>query len=183
MKPDTRPGARSQCFHSGTLWAESCCWLVSEGLHRNEKGQAAPVFLSFASSPGSPGFSCDSSWWGSSAPSSPHVAAPAPPRILHRDCGAASGPCPGNLHHRDLPSKCSHLLTSTWSASMASFNRVARNALQKSPNDVVLLSAVRSPINRSFKGGFKDAHPEDILMPVRRQIPTQQSTPLTVYRS
>lgn len=49
---------------------------------------------------------------------------------------------------------------------MAAFNRVARNVLQKSPNDVVLLSAVRSPINRSFKGGYKDAHPEDILMPV-----------------
>jgi acetyl-CoA acyltransferase 1 len=50
---------------------------------------------------------------------------------------------------------------------MAAFNKVARNVLQKSPNDVVLLSAVRSPINRSFKGGYKDAHPEDILMPVR----------------
>jgi len=51
---------------------------------------------------------------------------------------------------------------------MATFNKVARNVLQKSPNDVVLLSAVRSPINRSFKGGYKDAHPEDILMPVSR---------------
>jgi acetyl-CoA acyltransferase 1 len=50
---------------------------------------------------------------------------------------------------------------------MATFNKVARNVLQKSPNDVVLLSVVRSPINRSFKGGYKDAHPEDILMPVR----------------
>jgi len=49
---------------------------------------------------------------------------------------------------------------------MAAFNKIARNVLQKSPNDVVLLSAVRSPINRSFKGGYKDAHPEDILMPV-----------------
>lgn len=49
---------------------------------------------------------------------------------------------------------------------MAAFSRIARNALQKSPNDVVLLSAVRSPISRSFRGGFKDAHPEDILMPV-----------------
>jgi acetyl-CoA acyltransferase 1 len=49
---------------------------------------------------------------------------------------------------------------------MASFSKTARNVLQMSPNDVVLLSAVRSPINRSFKGGFKDAYPEDILMPV-----------------
>ena len=53
---------------------------------------------------------------------------------------------------------------------MAVFRRVAQNVLQKSPNDVVLLSAVRSPINRSFKGGFKDAHPEDILMPVSGKI-------------
>ncbi|KAF5017781.1 hypothetical protein F66182_10266 [Fusarium sp. NRRL 66182] len=36
----------------------------------------------------------------------------------------------------------------------------------KTPNDVVLLSAVRSPITRAFKGGFKDAWPEDILGPV-----------------
>lgn len=49
---------------------------------------------------------------------------------------------------------------------MAAFRGTARSVLQKSPNDVVLLSAVRSPINRSFKGGYKDAHPEDILMPV-----------------
>jgi acetyl-CoA acyltransferase 1 len=49
---------------------------------------------------------------------------------------------------------------------MAAFNRVARSVLHKSPNDVVLLSVVRSPINRSFKGGYKDVHPEDILMPV-----------------
>jgi acetyl-CoA acyltransferase 1 len=53
------------------------------------------------------------------------------------------------------------------SVKMAAFNKVARNVLQKSPNDVVLLSAVRSPISRSFKGGYKDCHPEDILMPVR----------------
>ncbi|KAF2467462.1 3-ketoacyl-CoA thiolase A [Lindgomyces ingoldianus] len=51
---------------------------------------------------------------------------------------------------------------------MATFNRVARNVLQKSPNDVVLLSTVRTPINRSFKGGYKDAWPEDILMPAMK---------------
>jgi acetyl-CoA acyltransferase 1 len=49
---------------------------------------------------------------------------------------------------------------------MASFSKAAQNVLQKGPNDVVLLSAVRSPINRSYKGRYKDAHPEDILMPV-----------------
>ncbi|KAJ5246052.1 Thiolase N-terminal domain-containing protein [Penicillium chermesinum] len=44
--------------------------------------------------------------------------------------------------------------------------RTAGGILSKSPNDVVVLSAVRSPITRAFKGGFKDAYPEDILMPV-----------------
>lgn len=41
-----------------------------------------------------------------------------------------------------------------------------RNALKKTPHDVVVLSAVRSPITRAFKGGFKDAYPEELLMPV-----------------
>jgi acetyl-CoA acyltransferase 1 len=44
--------------------------------------------------------------------------------------------------------------------------RTAGEILKKSPNDVVVLSAVRSPIARAFKGGFKDAYPEEILMPV-----------------
>ncbi|KXJ87822.1 Thiolase, N-terminal domain-domain-containing protein [Microdochium bolleyi] len=43
---------------------------------------------------------------------------------------------------------------------------LARNLLARSPNDIVILSAVRSPITRSFKGGFRDAWPEDILGPV-----------------
>lgn len=45
--------------------------------------------------------------------------------------------------------------------------RAAGEVLKKSPNDVVILSSVRSPIARAFKGGFKDSYPEDILMPVR----------------
>lgn len=48
--------------------------------------------------------------------------------------------------------------------------RKAGEILTKSPNDVVVLSAVRSPITRAYKGGFKDAYPEDILMPVS-QVP------------
>ncbi|KAJ1329860.1 acetyl-CoA acyltransferase 1 [Microdochium nivale] len=43
---------------------------------------------------------------------------------------------------------------------------LARALRSKAPNDIVILSAVRSPITRSFKGGFKDAWPEDILAPV-----------------
>ena len=45
--------------------------------------------------------------------------------------------------------------------------RAAGEVLKKSPNDVVILSSVRNPIARAFKGGFKDSYPEDILMPVR----------------
>ncbi|CAI7654947.1 unnamed protein product [Penicillium manginii] len=44
--------------------------------------------------------------------------------------------------------------------------RTAGEVLKKSPNDVVVLSAVRSPIARAFKGGFKDSYPEEILMQV-----------------
>ncbi|KAL2835304.1 Thiolase, N-terminal domain-containing protein [Aspergillus pseudoustus] len=41
-----------------------------------------------------------------------------------------------------------------------------RQALTKTPHDIVVLSAVRSPIARAFKGGFKDSYPEELLMPV-----------------
>ncbi|KAJ4986319.1 3-ketoacyl- thiolase b [Stagonosporopsis vannaccii] len=50
-----------------------------------------------------------------------------------------------------------------------SFRAVGRSVLQKLPSDVVILSAVRSPITRAFKGGFKNAWPEDILRPVMRE--------------
>lgn len=51
--------------------------------------------------------------------------------------------------------------------------KVGREVLRKTPHDVVVLSAVRSPITRAFKGGFKDLWPEEILMPVQYspQIP------------
>lgn len=49
---------------------------------------------------------------------------------------------------------------------MATLTRRLKALTTKSPNDVVILSAVRSPITRAFKGGFKDAWPEDILAPV-----------------
>ncbi|KAF5627044.1 acetyl acyltransferase [Fusarium sp. NRRL 52700] len=49
---------------------------------------------------------------------------------------------------------------------MANFTRHLKTLSTKLPNDIVILSAVRSPITRAFKGGFKDAWPEDILVPV-----------------
>ncbi|KNE59470.1 acetyl-CoA C-acetyltransferase [Allomyces macrogynus ATCC 38327] len=36
----------------------------------------------------------------------------------------------------------------------------------KSPNDVVIVSALRTPITRARKGGFKETHPEELLAAV-----------------
>ncbi|KAL1919672.1 uncharacterized protein VTP21DRAFT_1603 [Calcarisporiella thermophila] len=41
---------------------------------------------------------------------------------------------------------------------------------QKSPNDVVIVCALRSPIARAKKGGFKDTLPEEILAQVLKAI-------------
>ncbi|KAF4447935.1 acetyl-CoA acyltransferase [Fusarium austroafricanum] len=49
---------------------------------------------------------------------------------------------------------------------MAILGKRLQALMTKTSNDVVILSAVRSPITRGFKGGFKDAWPEDILAPV-----------------
>jgi len=38
-----------------------------------------------------------------------------------------------------------------------------KNILQKNPNDVVFLSALRTPTTRGFKGGLKDAHDHELL--------------------
>jgi acetyl-CoA acyltransferase 1 len=40
--------------------------------------------------------------------------------------------------------------------------------LAKSPSDVVLLSSLRTPITRSYKGHLKDAYPEELLSVVLR---------------
>ena len=52
------------------------------------------------------------------------------------------------------------------SSNVAALRTVARHISQKAANDVVILAAVRSPVTRAFKGGFRDAFPEDILEPV-----------------
>jgi len=58
---------------------------------------------------------------------------------------------------------------------MATLRTAARKITQKSPNDVVILAAARSPVTRAFKGGFKDAFPEDILGPVTFSYPSPQN--------
>ena len=39
----------------------------------------------------------------------------------------------------------------------------AKNILQKHPNDIVFLSALRTPVTRAKKGGFKDTHDHTLL--------------------
>jgi acetyl-CoA acyltransferase 1 len=41
-----------------------------------------------------------------------------------------------------------------------------KNILQKNPDDIVILSSLRTAITRANKGGFKDAYPEQLLAAV-----------------
>ena len=41
--------------------------------------------------------------------------------------------------------------------------RGLKNILQKQPNDIVFLSALRTPVTRAKKGGFKDAYDHELL--------------------
>ncbi|KAF2499955.1 thiolase [Lophium mytilinum] len=50
---------------------------------------------------------------------------------------------------------------------MASFiQKGAKNILQKSPHDVVFLSALRTPVTRAKKGGLRDAYDHELLAAV-----------------
>ncbi|KAF7559121.1 hypothetical protein G7046_g5017 [Stylonectria norvegica] len=51
---------------------------------------------------------------------------------------------------------------------MASLPRGISGVLTKAPSDVVILSSLRTPICRSFKGRLKDAYPEELLSVVLR---------------
>ncbi|OAQ73606.1 acetyl-CoA C-acetyltransferase [Pochonia chlamydosporia 170] len=48
--------------------------------------------------------------------------------------------------------------------------RGVANILAKSPTDIVILSSVRTPITRSYKGQFKDAYPEELLASVLKHV-------------
>jgi acetyl-CoA acyltransferase 1 len=43
-----------------------------------------------------------------------------------------------------------------------------KSLLSKSPHDIVILSALRTPVTRAKKGGLKDAYPEELLATVLR---------------
>jgi len=44
--------------------------------------------------------------------------------------------------------------------------RGLKEILKKDPSDIVILSSLRTPITRSYKGGLKDAYPEELLATV-----------------
>lgn len=48
-----------------------------------------------------------------------------------------------------------------------------KNILTKHPNDIVILSALRTPLTRAKKGGFKDAYPEELLYHVLKATLTK----------
>ena len=50
---------------------------------------------------------------------------------------------------------------------MAHSSKGLRSILQKHPGDVVILSALRTPITRAYKGGLRNAYPEQLLAAVR----------------
>ncbi|KAI5799751.1 Thiolase, N-terminal domain-containing protein [Pyronema domesticum] len=51
---------------------------------------------------------------------------------------------------------------------MSILKRGLANILQKNASDVVFVSALRTPVTRAKKGGFKDAYPEELLAHVLR---------------
>src|SRR5436190_21726230 len=51
---------------------------------------------------------------------------------------------------------------------MASLPKGLKAVLQKYPTDTVILSSLRTPIYRSYKGQLKDAYPEELLATVLR---------------
>ena len=60
---------------------------------------------------------------------------------------------------------------------MAQYRKGLKNILQKHPNDVVFLSAFRTPITRSYKGGLRNCYPEQMLAAVRSNFATLSSPP------
>jgi acetyl-CoA acyltransferase 1 len=49
---------------------------------------------------------------------------------------------------------------------MAHLRRGLKAILEKSPDDIVFLSALRTPVTRSFKGKLASAHAEQLLATV-----------------
>ena len=59
---------------------------------------------------------------------------------------------------------------------MAFVQKGLKNILQKTPNDVVFLSALRTPVTRAKKGGLRDAYDHELLGAVRYPQDLQDTT-------
>lgn len=78
-----------------------------------------------------------------------------------------------NKSRTDIFSITRIILTLTLSATlltMAHLRRGLKAMLEKSPDDIVFLSALRTPVTRSFKGKLASAHAEELLATVRIAI-------------
>ena len=69
---------------------------------------------------------------------------------------------------------------------MAGFlQKGAKNILQKNANDIVFLSALRTPVTRAKKGGLKDAYDHELLATVcpidPASVSAHQLTPASRY--
>lgn len=64
----------------------------------------------------------------------------------------------------------SHLKSDQNHPHQSHHSRSAINVHVKSPNDVVIVAAYRTPITRARRGGFKDVHPEELLATVFKAI-------------
>lgn len=61
-----------------------------------------------------------------------------------------------------VPEQANGLKVNQTSAQTAAFGKVG----EKSPNDIVIVSALRTPIGKARKGAFKDTTPDDLLKAV-----------------
>ena len=59
---------------------------------------------------------------------------------------------------------------------MAFVQKGLKNILQKTPSDVVFLSALRTPVTRAKKGGLRDAYDHELLGAVRHPQDLQDTT-------
>ncbi|EGR49033.1 uncharacterized protein TRIREDRAFT_3835 [Trichoderma reesei QM6a] len=66
-------------------------------------------------------------------------------------------------------------LRASGTASETTMSKGLAAILTKSPSDTVILSSLRTPICRSYKGGLKDAYPEELLAAVLKA--TREAVP------
>jgi hypothetical protein len=60
------------------------------------------------------------------------------------------------------------------------FQKGVKNIIQKNPHDVVILSALRTPVTRAKKGGLRDAYDHELLAAVR---PSHMSNPYFILQN